>query len=443
MQSVRKEVPFGGYTLSLETGEIARQAYSVIATAGETVVLAAVTARKTVKPGQDFFPLTVDIVERTYAAGRVPGGFFKRETRPSEKAVLNARLTDRVLRPMFPNGFLNEVQVVITVLSVDPEIDPDIPGLVAACAALSLSGIPFKGPVAAARVGYVDDKFLLNPTAAQQIDSQLDLVVGANRGGVVMVESEANILPEAVMLDAVLFAHEGMSPLFDTIDAFVAEVGEPAWEWQAPAVDQTLADALEQATLAALGDAYGIMEKQARVERISELRRQAMADFGGAEGERKDEVDQLFKKLEKRIVRGRVLAGNPRIDGRTTRDVRPVYIRNGLLPRAHGSALFTRGETQALVVSTLGTGRDAQIVENLIGGRVDETFMLHYNFPPYSVGETGRMGPTKRRELGHGKLAKRALNAVIPSQEEFPYVLRLVSEITESNGSSSMASVCG
>ncbi|WP_372696341.1 polyribonucleotide nucleotidyltransferase [Immundisolibacter sp.] len=441
MKLIRKEIPFGRHTLSLETGEIAKQAHSVMVRMGDTVVLVAVTASKSVKPGQDFFPLTVDFVERTYAAGRIPGGFFKREARPSEKAILTSRLIDRALRPLFPKGFYNEVQVVPTVLSADDEVDPDIPAMIGASAAMMLAGVPFQGPVGAARIGYKDGAFVLNPSYKETAESDLNLVVAGTSEGVIMVESEASMLPESVMLDGVLFGQEAFLPVLQAIREMAQEAGVEPWPWTPPEKDEALEAAVVAVVEQPLKDAYSIADKKARQEAVAQVR-ERVAHLAGENGERAQEVQALFSSVEKGIVRGRILDAQPRIDGRTTRQVRPISIRTGVLPRTHGSALFTRGETQALVVTTLGTERDAQVIDALEGEYRDD-FLLHYNFPPYCVGETGRMGATKRREIGHGRLAKRALAAVLPPKGTFPYTLRVVSEITESNGSSSMATVCG
>ena len=441
MKLIRKEIPFGRHTLSLETGEIAKQAHSVMVRMGDTVVLVAVTASKSVKPGQDFFPLTVDFVERTYAAGRIPGGFFKREARPSEKAILTSRLIDRALRPLFPKGFYNEVQVVPTVLSADDEVDPDIPAMIGASAAMMLAGLPFQGPVGAARIGYKDGAFVLNPSYKETAESDLNLVVAGTSEGVIMVESEASMLPESVMLDGVLFGQQAFLPVLQAIREMAQEAGVEPWPWTPPEKDEALEAAVVAVVEQPLKDAYSIADKKARQEAVAQVR-ERVAHLAGENGERAQEVQALFSSVEKGIVRGRILDAQPRIDGRTTRQVRPISIRTGVLPRTHGSALFTRGETQALVVTTLGTERDAQVIDALEGEYRDD-FLLHYNFPPYCVGETGRMGATKRREIGHGRLAKRALMAVLPPKGTFPYTLRVVSEITESNGSSSMASVCG
>jgi len=429
----------------METGEIARQASgAVMIDMSGTVVLVTAVGMKEAVEGRDFFPLTVDYQERTYAAGKIPGGFFRREGRPSEKETLTARLIDRPLRPLFPKGFTNEVQVVATVVSLNPQIDPDLPALLGASAAVALSGMPFNGPVGAARVGYKDGEYILNPTADQLKESKLDLIVAGTEHAVLMVESEADQLPEEVMLGAVLFGHEQSQAVINAIRELAAAANAQSWGWESPVADESVATAVAEAAKAGLEEAYNIKEKLTRQERVSEVRHAAIAKLAtGAEGApSEEEVRNAFSKLEKKIVRGRVIAGNPRIDGRDNKTVRPLYIRTGVLPRTHGSALFTRGETQALAVTTLGTGRDAQIIDAIEGER-KEQFMLHYNFPPYCVGETGRVGSPKRREIGHGRLAKRGVQAVMPTQEEFPYVIRVVSEITESNGSSSMASVCG
>lgn len=445
MSAIKKSFTYGQHQVTLETGELARQADgSVLVTMGETVVLVTAVARKEADPKKDFFPLTVNYVEKTYAAGKIPGGFFKREGRPSEKETLTSRLIDRPIRPLFPEGFLNEVQVVATVLSLNPEIDSDIPSMLGASAALALSGVPFQGPIAAAKVGYKDGQYILNPTNAQLKESQLDLVVAGTAEAVLMVESEAKALPEDVMLGAVVFGHEQMQAAIRVINELKAEAGKPAWNWQPAPANTDLESALAAQVDAALNDAYKITEKQARRSRIQEIRDAAIASLAGTEGAvfTADNVSKAFGNLEYDIVRRRVLSNEPRIDGRDMKTVRPISIRTGVLPRTHGSALFTRGETQALVVTTLGTGRDAQIIDAL-GGERKEPFMLHYNFPPFSVGETGMMGSPKRREIGHGNLARRGISAVMPDMTTFPYVIRVVSEIFESNGSSSMASVCG
>ncbi len=445
MKPIKKTFQYGNHTVSIETGEVARQAdAAVVVNMSDTVVLVTAVGRKDANPGQHFFPLTVNYQEKTYAAGKIPGGFFKREGRPSEKETLTSRLIDRPVRPLFPKGFMNEVQVIATVISANPEVDPDIPAMIGASAALTLSGMPFKGPIAAARVGYKGGEYLLNPTATELADSSLDLVVAGTENAVLMVESEAKILDEDVMLGAVMFGFESMQAAIRVIKELAAEVGKPAWEWSPPEEDQELAQAVAAQVEAELGKAYLITDKQERYARVGELRSAVKESLAGGEEPRwsEDEVKGAFSALESRIVRGRVLAGEARIDGRDGRTVRDIFVRTGVLPRTHGSALFTRGETQALVTTTLGTGRDAQIIDSLEGDR-KEPFMLHYNFPPYCVGETGFMSGPKRREIGHGKLARRGIQAVMPSPEEFPYVIRVVSEITESNGSSSMASVCG
>jgi len=435
---------YGDQEMRLETGQIARQASgAVMASLGETVVLVTVVAARE-SSGRDFFPLTVDYEERTYAAGRIPGGFFKREGRPAEKAILTARLIDRPIRPLFPDGFNNEVQIVVTVMSVDPEIDPDIVAMVGASAALSISGVPFNGPIGAARVGFVDGQYVLNPTASQLKESKLDLVVAGTESAVLMVESEADQLTEEQMLGAVVFGHEGGRAAITAIKELTAKVGVSRWDWSAEDNDNSLLEKVAAAVGADITAAYQIPDKAARQQAMSAAREKASSTLLGeasddAEAER---VKGAIKTLEKKTVRGRILANEPRIDGRDKETVRPIAIETGLLPRTHGSALFTRGETQAIVTCTLGTERDAQIIDALEGERRDP-FMLHYNFPPYCVGETGRVGSPKRREIGHGRLAKRAILAVLPSAEDFPYVIRAVSEITESNGSSSMATVCG
>ncbi len=445
MSAIKKSFQYGDHTVSFETGEIARQADgAVIVNMSETVVLVTAVARKQAVPGRDFFPLTVNYQERTYAAGRIPGGFFKREGRPSEKETLTSRLIDRPLRPLFPKGFLNEVQVIATVMSVNPEVDPDVPAMLGASAALAISGVPFSGPIGCARVGYSDGAYVLNPTFSQLKESQLDLVVAGTEHAVLMVESEAKELPEDVMLGAVMYGHEQMQAAIQAIRELAAEVGKPAWDWQAPATDESLLEAVRARCEADLTAAYQIQEKLTRQTRVSELREQMIAEFAteAEDAPSAETVAGVFGKIEKALVRGRIIAGELRIDGRDTRTVRPITVRTGVLPRTHGSALFTRGETQALVVSTLGTERDSQIIDAIEGERRDR-FLLHYNFPPYCVGETGMVGSPKRREIGHGRLAKRGIQAVMPEEGSFPYVVRVVSEITESNGSSSMASVCG
>ncbi len=445
MSVVSKSFPYGPHTVTIETGEVARQAEGAVRVSmGDTVVLVTACAQTTAQPGRDFLPLTVNYVEKTYAAGRIPGGFFKREGRPTEKETLTSRLIDRPIRPLFPDGFYNDVQVVATVLSMDPDIDADIPALLGASAALALSGVPFKGPIGAARVGYRDGKYLLNPTATDLAESQLHLVVAGTEHAVLMVESEAKGLSEDVMLGSVVFGHEQMQTAISAIKALVSEAGKARWNWQPSAESAELTQAVTQQAQAAIGQAYSITEKQARHARLTEIKTQVLAALTGGESPQhsREGVEDVLFKLESNIVRQRILNGEPRIDGRDTRTVRPINVRVGVLPRTHGSALFTRGETQALVVTTLGTTRDAQIIDALEGER-REPFMLHYNFPPFSVGETGMMGSPKRREIGHGNLARRGVKAVMPDMATFPYVIRVVSEILESNGSSSMASVCG
>ncbi|AWI74965.1 polyribonucleotide nucleotidyltransferase [Parazoarcus communis] len=443
--SIKKSFAYGAHTVTLETGEIARQAGgAVIVNMDDTMVLATVVAAKEAKPGQDFFPLTVDYVEKFYAAGRIPGGFFKREGRPTEKETLTSRLIDRPIRPLFPEGFNNEVQVIALVLSLNPEVDADIPAMIAASAALAISGVPFSGPIGAARVGYADGQYLLNPTTEQLKTSELNLVVAGTEAAVLMVESEARELSEEVMLGAVVFGHEQMQHAIRAINELVEVAGKPEWDWKAQPANEPLIARIEELAKADLEAAFNITSKQARSARISEILKATVAALtdGVEVPPSLNEVKDIFFNLESGIVRSRILNGEPRIDGRDTRTVRPIEIRTGVLPRAHGSALFTRGETQALVVATLGTGRDEQIID-AIAGEYRENFMLHYNFPPFCTGETGRFGITKRREVGHGRLAKRALIAALPKPEDFSYTVRLVSEITESNGSSSMASVCG
>jgi polyribonucleotide nucleotidyltransferase len=442
----KKEIKFGDYQVKLETGEIARQASgAVMASMGDTVVLVTTVAQKESDEGRDFFPLTVNYQERTYSAGKIPGGFFKREGRPSEKETLTSRLIDRPLRPLFPNGFTNEVQVIATVVSLDPEIDPDIPAMIGASASVALSGVPFNGPIGAARVGYKDGKYLLNPSATQLETSDLDLVVAGTENAVLMVESEANELSEDVMLGAVVFGHEQMQVVIQGIKDFVKGAGVQPWDWQPPETDDSVNVAIAEAAKNEFIEAYQIREKQDRYTRLGEIRSGLIEKLCNEEDENSyDEKDvrNAIEKLEKQIVRGQIIEGKPRIDGRDTKSVRPINVRVGVLSRTHGSSLFTRGETQALVVTTLGTARDAQNIDAIEGER-KEHFMLHYNFPPYCVGETGFVGSPKRREIGHGRLAKRGVIAVMPDVNEFPYSIRVVSEITESNGSSSMASVCG
>jgi polyribonucleotide nucleotidyltransferase len=442
---IRKTFTYGAHAVTLETGEIARQAHgAVVVNMDDTVVLCAVVAAKEAKTGQDFFPLTCDYVEKTYAAGKIPGGFFKREGRPSEKETLTSRLIDRPIRPLFPDGFYNEVQVVAQVISCNPEVDPDIPAMIGVSAALTLSGIPFNGPIAAARVGYIGGQYVLNPSATQLKDSQLNLVVAGTEHAVLMVESEASELPEDVMLGSVVFGHDQMKAAIQAIHALADEAAKPAWDWKPKEKDQGLVARIRELAESELRTAFTLRQKQARSAAIDGIWKRVFEEIGvGKEGgPDANSVREICFDLESKIVRNQILDGEPRIDGRDTRTVRPIEIRVGVLPRTHGSALFTRGETQALVVATLGTGRDEQIIDALMG-EYKERFMLHYNMPPYATGETGRMGTPKRREIGHGRLAKRALVAVLPSAEDFAYSMRVVSEITESNGSSSMASVCG
>ncbi len=445
MNPIKKTFQYGAHQVTLETGEIARQASgAVFVTMADTVVMVTVVGSKTADQGRGFFPLTVDYQEKTYAAGRIPGGFFKREGRPSEKETLTCRLIDRPIRPLFPKGFMNEVQVVANVLSSNPEIDADILALLGTSAALAISGIPFAGPIGAARVGYFDGEYVLNPTLSQRAESELDLVVAGTRNAVLMVESEAKCLSEAVMLGSVVFGHEQMQAAIQAIEELAAEVNPVMWEWQAPETDQSLAQKVADQGASAITGGYAIADKMDRQNNLAEVRDGIVAALvtDAEDSPTESNVRSAIGKLEKSIVRGRIIAGEKRIDGRDTSTVRPITIRTGVLPRTHGSALFTRGETQALVVTTLGTGRDAQLID-AIEGTYKENFMMHYNFPPSSVGETGRVGSPKRREIGHGRLAKRGVMAVMPDLDDFPYVIRVVSEITESNGSSSMASVCG
>jgi polyribonucleotide nucleotidyltransferase len=442
---IKKTFQYGDHEVTLETGEIARQASgAVFVTMADTVVMVTVVGRKQADPGRPFFPLTVDYIEKTYAAGKIPGGFFKREGRPSEKETLTCRLIDRPIRPLFPKGFMNEVQVVATVVSLNIEIDPDILALLGTSAALAISGLPFAGPVGAARVGYIDGAYVLNPSNSQLLESDLDLVVAGTKNAVLMVESEADCLSEDVMLGSVVFGHEQMQTAITAIEEFAAEASAESWNWQAPAADETVGGKVATAGQASITEAYSIADKMDRQDKLSGIRADIVALLVTGDTDSPDEeaVRGAISKLEKSIVRGRVIAGEARIDGRDTTTVRPITVRTGVLPRAHGSAVFTRGETQALVVTTLGTGRDAQLIDAIEGMR-KESFMMHYNFPPSSVGETGRVGTPKRREIGHGRLAKRGVQAVMPHIDDFPYVIRVVSEITESNGSSSMASVCG
>ena len=451
MESVKKSLQFGAHTVTIETGEIARQASgAVVIDMAGTVVLVTAVGNKDPGAARDFFPLTVDYQEKAYAAGKIPGSFFRREGRPSEQETLTARLIDRPLRPLFPKGFRQEVQVICTVLSLNPDVNPELPSLIGASAALALSGMPFgvnSGPIGAARVGYIDGQYVLNPTSAQIAESRLDLTVAGTERAVLMVESEADALPEDVMLGAVVFGHEHMQPVIDVINELKAECGKPDWDWRAPEENAALTEAVEAAVGEGVREAYRIADKLQRQDRMAAVRAEATEKLCAAEADAESafsegDVLAAVAKLEKTTVRGRILAGERRIDGRATRDVRNISVRTGVLPRTHGSALFTRGETQALVVATLGTQRDAQMIDALEGER-KEPFMFHYNFPPFSVGETGRVGSPKRREIGHGRLAKRGIAASMPDMDDFPYSIRVVSEITESNGSSSMASVCG
>ncbi|HAE78697.1 polyribonucleotide nucleotidyltransferase [Morganella morganii] len=446
-----RKFQYGQHTVTIETGMMARQATAaVMVNMDDTAVFVTVVGQKKMKPGQDFFPLTVNYQERTYAAGRIPGSFFRREGRPGEGETLIARLIDRPLRPLFPEGFLNEVQIIATVVSVNPQINPDIVAMIGASAALALSGIPFNGPIGAARVGFINDQYVLNPTTDELAVSKLDLVVAGTKGAVLMVESEAQLLTEEQMLGAVVFGHEQQQIVIENINALAAEAGKPKWDWQPEPVNQTLHDRVAELAEKALGDAYRITEKQdryAQVDIIKDATISALEAEFAARGEEltselKHEISDILSAVEKSVVRTRVLDGEPRIDGREKDMVRALDVRTGVLPRTHGSSLFTRGETQALVTATLGTARDAQTLDQVMG-EITDTFLFHYNFPPYCVGETGMVGSPKRREIGHGRLAKRGVLAVMPSQEEFPYTVRVVSEITESNGSSSMASVCG
>ena len=440
-----KSFQYGNHTVTLETGEIARQAAGAVKVSmGDTVVLVAVTTNKDVKEGQDFFPLTVDYFERTYAAGKIPGGFFKREGKQSEKEILTSRLIDRPIRPLFPEGFYHDIQIVAMVISVDPEIDSDIPAMIGASAALVLSGVPFAGPIGAARVGYSNGQYLLNPSKTQLKTSELDLVVAGTKKAVLMVESEAKILPESVMLGAVVFGHEQMQSVINAINELADEVNPEIWDWTAPQPNTDLIEKVKEISGSQIAAAFKVRQKQARTQKLDEAWAAVEAVLITEETDTlaKNEIKSIFKQLEADVVRGQILAGEARIDGRDTRTVRPINIQTSVLPRTHGSALFTRGETQSLAITTLGTTRDEQIIDAL-SGEYSDRFMLHYNFPPYSTGEVGRVGAPKRREIGHGRLAKRALTAVLPEPEDFNYAIRVVSEITESNGSSSMASVCG
>ena len=446
---VTKSFQYGQHTVVLETGEIARQSSgAVLVTVEDTVVLATVVAKKEAKSGQDFFPLTVDYIEKTYAAGKIPGGFFKREGKPSEKETLTSRLIDRPLRPLFPEGFYNEVQVIIHVLSCNPEIDPDIPAMIGASAALAISGIPFNGPIGAARVGYIDGQYLVNPTASQLKTSQMDLIVAGTEAAVLMVESEAQQLSEEIMLGGIVFGHTQMQAVISAIHELVRDAGKPDWDWKPAAKNETLITTVAAAAQGPLNAAYQTRQKQERTNQLRQVYSDVhakLAEDAAAQGTPKHDgvvVDNILFDLEARIVRSQILSGEPRIDGRDTRTVRPISIRMGVLPRVHGSALFTRGETQALVIATLGTKQNEQIIDALMGEYRDR-FLMHYNMPPFATGETGRVGTPKRREIGHGRLAKRSLVPLLPNAADFQYTIRLVSEITESNGSSSMASVCG
>ena len=445
MNPIIKEFEYGGQTVKLETGRIARQASgSVLVSIGETSVLATAVAQKEAKPGQSFFPLTVNYQEKTYAAGKIPGGFFKREGRPSEKETLTSRLIDRPIRPLFPKGFKNEVQVILTVMSSEKNVDPDIAALIGASAALAISGAPFAGPVGGARVGYTrEDGYILNPSYSKLEESELDMVVAGTRDAVLMVESEANELPEDIMLGAVLYGHQEMQAVIQAIDELVKDAGKPVWDWQAEEVNPDFVEAVKAQVEAGIGEAYKIIDKTERRDRLSEIKSAAVEALVTEDGDLDEgTVGGIFGSIEKNIVRSRVIAGEPRIDGRDNKTVRGIAVETGVLAKAHGSALFTRGETQAIVVATLGSQRDSQLIDALEGSKKDP-FMLHYNFPPYSVGETGRTGSPGRREIGHGRLARRGVAAMLPDPEAFPYAIRVVSEITESNGSSSMASVCG
>ena len=444
MNPIIKKFQYGNHTVTLETGRIARQATgAVLCSIDNTSVLCTVVGAREAKPGMDFFPLGVHYVEKAYAAGKIPGGFFKREGRPNEKETLTSRLIDRPIRPLFPNGFKNEVQVVCTVMSAEKNIDPDIAAMIGTSAALSISGIPFNGPIGGARVGYTEESgYLLNPTYSELAGSSLDMIVAGTKDAVLMVESEASELSEDIMLGGVLFAHQEMQAVITVIQQLADEAGKPRWDWQGEVENAELKDALNSLVGAEVDAAYQVVDKQERVVSVNALRDRAYAELASDDGASVDDIKDAFKKLEKKVVRGRIIRGEPRIDGRDTKTVRGINVEVGILPKVHGSALFTRGETQAIVAATLGSTRDAQMIDALEGRR-DDPFMLHYNFPPYSVGECGRIGFTSRREVGHGRLARRGINAVLPNPEEFPYAMRVVSEITESNGSSSMASVCG
>ena len=447
MNIVKKSFTLGKHTITLETGRVARQAHgAVLASMDDTQVLVTVVGSKEMRPGQDFFPLSVDYIEKTYAAGKIPGGFLKREARPTEKETLTSRLIDRPIRPLFPNGFMNEVQVIITVISANNNVDPDIIAMLGVSAALSISGIPFNGPIGGARVGYANGEYLLNPTYSELETSDLDMVVAGTSDAVLMVESEAAELSEEVMLGAVMYAHEQFQVAIDNIQAFADEVGTPVWDWEAPETNDALLGEIKEKFGSQINEAYQIKEKMDRYAKVGEIKTEAIEALSSEEEDATsaDEVAKYFKKVEKETVRERILSNEPRIDGRDMVTVRDIKIETGVLENTHGSALFTRGETQAMVVTTLGSKREAQLIEKLEASeRENDYFLLHYNFPPYSVGETGRMGGTGRREIGHGRLARRGISACLPSIEEFPYTVRVVSEITESNGSSSMASVCG
>jgi len=444
---IRKSFQYGNHTVTLETGEIARQATgSIMVSMGDTVLMVTCVAKKEAEEGRDFFPLTVNYQEKTYAAGKIPGGFFKREGRPAEKETLTSRLIDRPLRPLFPKGFTNEVQIIATVMSIDPQIDPDVVAMIGASAAVAITGVPFEGPIGCARVGYKDGSYLLNPNQSELKESDLDLVVAGTDSAVLMVESEANILSETIMLDAVMYGHEQMQVVINAINELAAEVNNEAWDWVAPEKDVALADSVNTKAGSAIAEAYQIQDKMARQDRLGEIRSALVEELSASEddesGWSKADVAGAMSSLEKSTVRTQIIEGKPRIDGRDQDTVRPITVRTGVLPRTHGSALFTRGETQAVVVTTMGTERDAQMID-AIEGEYKDSFMLHYNFPPFCVGETGFVGSPKRREIGHGRLAKRGVMAVMPDMENYPYTVRVVSEITESNGSSSMASVCG
>jgi len=445
VNSKKKSFQFGEHKVTLETGGIARQADgSVIVNMDDTVVLVTVVGKKEVDPGRDFFPLTVNYQEKAYAAGKIPGGFFKREGRPSEKEILTCRLLDRPIRPLFPKGFTNEVQIIASVMSLNPEIDPDIPSIIGASAALAISGLPFAGPIGAAKVGYKDDKFILNPSISDVAESDLELVVAGTKDAVLMVESEACGLSEEIMLGAVIFGHDQMQVAIDAIAEFASDIGKPKWDWIAPQINEALVESVKTESFNKITEAYQITNKQDRQKALGEIRHEVIQTLVSCENSEwnAEEIQSELYKLEKKIVRQKIIDGEPRIDGRDKTSVRSINVEVGSLPRAHGSAVFTRGETQAIVVATLGTGRDAQIIDAIEGERKDP-FMLHYNFPPFCVGETGFVGSPKRREIGHGKLARRGIQAVLPDMDDFGYVIRVVSEITESNGSSSMASVCG